>query len=154
MATDACDLSCFPVDASLKLLSRNGPTQGMMLHKFDIGMAAITGLLNIGNMRHRSRIFARKDIMFPMAIKTIRCPLRSLHDHFRMKPLLVLFLCFIVATLAIHPPFGGFLSTLGVGIIGYFCMAVGAGELSMNRILEAGFRYKKGNRFPEGILLR
>ena len=154
MATGACDLSCFPVDASLKLLSRNGSSQGMLFHKFNIGMAALTGLINVGNMRHRSRILARKDIMFPMAIKTSRCPLRSFHDHFRMKSLLILFLCFIVATLAIHLSVGSLLSTLGVGVIRYFCMAVGAGELPMNRICEARFRYRKRNCFPEGILLR
>jgi hypothetical protein len=90
--------------------------------------------------------------MFSMAIKAIRGPFRSFHDHFRMKALLILFLCFIVATLAIHPPVGSFLSTLGVGIICYFCVAVGAGELSMNRVFEAGFRYKKGDFSSAGIL--
>jgi hypothetical protein len=153
MTTGACDLSCFPVDAFLKLLSRNGSPQGMVFHKFDIGMTAITGLINVGNMRHRSRILARKDVMFSMAIKTTRCPFCSFHDHFRMKSLLILFFCFIVATLAVHSPVGSFLSTFGVGIIRYFRVAVGAGELSMNGIFEARFRYKKGYFSSAGILL-
>jgi hypothetical protein len=153
MATGARDLSCFPVDTTLKLVSRNGSAQGMLFHKFDIGMTALTRPSNVGNMRHRSRVLARKNIMFSMAIKTIRCPFRSFHDHFRMKALLILFFCFIVATLAIYPPVGSFLSTLGMGIIRYFCMAVGAGELSMNRIFESGFRYKKGDFSSAGLLL-
>src|SRR5512139_4294058 len=115
----------------------------MLFHKFDIGMTALTRLINVGNMRHRSRVLARKDVMFSMAIKTIRCPFRSFHDHFRMKALLILFFCFIVAALAIYPPVCSFLSTLGMGIIRYFCMAVGTGKASMNGILEARFRYKK-----------
>jgi hypothetical protein len=153
MATGARDLSCFPVDTTLKLVSRNGPTQGMLFHKFDIGMTALTRLMNIGNMRHRSRVLAWKDIMFSMAIKTIRCRFRSFHDPVRMKTLLILFFCFLVATLTIYPPVGSFLSTLGMGIIRYFCMAVGAGEASMNGILEARFRYKKGDFSSTGILL-
>ena len=125
----------------------------MLFHKVDIGMTALARLINVGNMRHRSRVLARKDIMFSMAIKTIRCPLCSFHDHFRMKALLILFFCFIVATLAIYPPVGSFLSTLGMGIIRYFSMAVGAGELSVNGVLEARFRYKKGDLSSAGILL-
>jgi hypothetical protein len=154
VATDACDLTRHPVDALPEFLFRKGRPQRMLLNKFHIRMAAITGSVNVGNMRHRSRALARKDIMFPVAIKTIRCPLHSFHDHFGMKTLLILFVCFVVATLAIQPPVGSLLSTLGVGIIRYFCMALGAGELSMNRILEARFRYKKRNLFPSGILLR
>ena len=153
MATSTRDLSCFPVDTTLKLVSRNGPTQGVLFHKFDIGMAALTRLINVGNMRHRSRVLAPKDIMLSMTIKTIRCPFRSFHDHFRMKALRILFFCLIVAALAIYPPVGSFLSTLGMGIILYFCMAVGAGEVSMNGILEARFRYKKGDFSSAGILL-
>jgi hypothetical protein len=153
MAAGARDLSCLPVDTTLKLLSRDGSPQGMLFHKFDIGMTALTRLSNVGNMRHRSRVLAPEDIMFSMTIKTIRCPFRSFHDHFRMKALLVLLFCLIVATLATYPPVGSFLSTLGMGIIRYFRMAVGAGEGSMNRILEARFRYKKGDFSSAGILL-
>jgi len=126
----------------------------MLLDKFQIPMTPITCLVDIGNMGHGFGILTWQDIVFSVTIIAISCPLRSFHDHFRMKSLFILFLCFIVATLAIHPPVGSFLSTLGVGIIRYFCMAVGAGELSMNRSFEARFRYKKGNCFPEGIPLR
>jgi hypothetical protein len=153
MATGACDLSCFPVDTFLELLSRNGSTQCMLLYKFDIGMAAFAGFINVGNIRHRSRVFTGQDIVFPMAIKTIRCPLGSFHDHLRVKSLLIFFLCFIVAALAIHPPVGSLLSTLSMGIICYFSMAVRAGELSVNGVLEACFRYKKGDLSSSGILL-
>jgi len=132
MATGARDLSCFPVDTTLKLVPRNGPTQGMLFHKFDIGMTAFTRLSNVGNIRHRSRVLARKDIMLSMTIKTIRCPFRSFHDHFGMKALRILFFCLIVAALAIYPPVGSFSFHPRMGIILYFCMAVGAGEVSMN----------------------
>jgi hypothetical protein len=126
----------------------------MLLDKFQIRMTPIARLVDTGNMGHGFGILTWQDIVFSVTIMAISRPLRSFHDHFRMKSLLIFFVCLIVATLAIHPPVGSFLSTLGVGIIRYFCMAVGAGELSVNRIFEARFRYKKGNLFPAGILLR
>ena len=89
----------------------------MLFDKFNIGMTPITSFYNVGSMGHRFWILAWEDIMFSVAIITISCPLHSLHDELGVKSLLILFLCFLMTNLAVHPLIRSLLPPFGVSIV-------------------------------------
>jgi hypothetical protein len=105
------------MDTFPEFISRNSGSQGMLFDKDRIRMAAVASSIDVGNMRQGFFILAGQNIMFPVAVKTVGCPFRPLHDHFRMEALQVLLLCLLVASSTIHPFVRGLLPALGVFVI-------------------------------------
>jgi hypothetical protein len=89
----------------------------MLFDKYRIGMTAITGLVDVGNMCHGFVILARKNIMFSVTVITVGCPFRPLHDHLGMETLQILLLRLLMASGAVHPFVRSLLPTLRVFII-------------------------------------
>src|SRR4030067_1587067 len=103
MAIRTSDIACLPMHTFLKFLFGHSRPQGMLLDKFHLRMATITSLVNVGNVCLGFGILAGEDIMPSVAIITISCPLRSLHDHLGMKALLVFFVSLLMAGCTVHP---------------------------------------------------
>jgi hypothetical protein len=105
------------MDTLPEFISRNSGSQGMLFDKDRIRMATVAGSIDVGNMRQGFIILAGLNIMFPVAVKAVGCPFRSLHDHFGMETLQVLLFCLLVASSTIHPFVRGLLPALGVFVI-------------------------------------
>ena len=102
MATGTCHLPRFPMHTSLKFFFRHDRTQCMLLDECKIGMTAVTCLFDVRDIGHRFGILTWKDVVFSMAIITVSRPLCPLHNHLRMKALLILFLRLPVTNPAVH----------------------------------------------------
>jgi hypothetical protein len=104
----------------------------MFLDKYRIRMTAIARLFKVGNMGHGFRILAWKDIMFSVAIITIRCPLRPFHNHLGMEALQVFFLRLLVTSRTVHPFVRYLPPTLGMFIIFNMGVAIPAGKFPVD----------------------
>jgi len=124
----------------------------MLFDKFNIGVASIACLADIGNMGHRFRVLTWKDVMFPVAIITVRSPLGPLHDHFGVQTLLVLFLRRLMTPRTVYPALDRLLPPGGMGIVTDLRMAVRTGKVPMDGVLKPGFGYEEGNTLPEPVL--
>ena len=103
MATDTCHVSRLSMNACSEDFSRTwASSKGMFFDEFFIWMASIAGIFYVGGMGHRFWIFTGKNVMFPMAIITVGCPLSSLHYGLGMETLLIFLILFLVAHSAFY----------------------------------------------------
>ncbi len=82
VATGAGHLSCHAMDAFPKFFSGNDGTQRVLLDKDRIRMASVACPIDVRNVGHGLVVLARKNVVFPVTVVTVGCPLRPLHDHF------------------------------------------------------------------------
>ena len=82
VAAHTRDISRLSVDTSLEEIPGEARPQCVLLHEFNVRVAAVTGFRDIGRMGHRLQILTRQDIMPSVTIVTIGGPLGPLHDHF------------------------------------------------------------------------
>src|SRR5512139_3187573 len=127
MAIRTSDLTRFSMYTFLKFLFRNSRSQGMLFDKYRIGMTAITGLVDVGNVCHGFVILARKNIMFSVTVITIGRPFCPLHDHLGMETLQILLLRLLMASGTIHLFVRRLLPALSVFIILNPSMAIRTG---------------------------
>src|SRR5271169_5892921 len=99
------------------------------------------------------RILGWPHIMLPVAILAIGGPFGALHDHFRVKPLLILLLCFSMAGCALHLPAGRLSSSGGVGLVPDPRMTIGAGKASVNGAFILRLGHEKRDLSSAAILL-
>jgi hypothetical protein len=90
-------------------------------------MTPIACLFNVENVGHGFGILAGKDTMFSVTIITIGCSLHPLHDHLRMKTLLIFFLCLLVARGTVHLLVCSFLPALSMFVIFNMGVAIPTG---------------------------
>src|SRR4030043_4655 len=125
----------------------------MLFDKFQIRMTSIACFFNVGNVCHGFGILTGEDIMFSVTIITISCPLHPLHDHLRMKTLLVFLACLLVASGTVHLLVRSLLPPLGMFVIFNMGVAIPTGEFSVDRFFKFLLRHKERNTFTLIILL-